>query len=163
MAIGATPTSLAGPDGEPPVLVQFSSYLQACMDLCDELEQIADHLPEQAKLPQCQKVAQRIYPIVKQAHDFEERSLHPLLLQENKDSEKATKTIRRLHSEHWEDECYAFELQDALIEFARDPEGGKAEVLGYMLRGFFESVRRHTAFEMEHIVPVVREKLMNKG
>ena len=74
--------------------------------------------------------------------------------------EETCKTIQRLHAEHWEDESFAFEVQDALIEFAQNPKQSNVEALAYMLRGFFEGVRRHVAFEWEHVVPTVRKNLM---
>ncbi|NDW04440.1 hypothetical protein GTK09_08345 [Jiella sp. 40Bstr34] len=42
---------------------------------------------------------------------------------------------------------------------AAEPAGSSAnpaaEALGYMLRGFFEGLRRHIAFEEEHLVPLL--------
>ncbi|MCE7026540.1 hemerythrin domain-containing protein [Jiella avicenniae] len=42
---------------------------------------------------------------------------------------------------------------------AAEPNGSAknpaAEALGYMLRGFFEGLRRHIAFEEEHLVPLL--------
>ena len=35
------------------------------------------------------------------------------------------------------------------------PANPAAETLGYMLRGFFEGLRRHIAFEEEHLVPLL--------
>lgn len=159
MAPGAKPVSLVTPNGEPPLLIQLGKHLRACLELCDALEQIADQLPENLECQQCIEVAGSIYPTVKQSHEFEEKSLFPLLIDETQPDEETCKTIQRLHAEHWEDESFAFEVQDALIEFAQDPKHSNVEALAYMLRGFFEGVRRHVAFEWEHVVPTVRRNL----
>jgi hemerythrin-like domain-containing protein len=64
-------------------------------------------------------------------------------------------TVERLRYEHWEDESFADEVADALIRFVTDRASSNAETLAYMLRGFFEGLRRHIAFEREHIVPIL--------
>lgn len=159
MEPGAKPVSLVTPNGEPPLLVELSKHLRACLDLCDRLEQIADQLPENIECSKCVEVAGSIYPTVKQSHEFEEKSLFPLLTDNCETGEETKITIQRLHAEHWEDESFAFEVQDALMEFASNPKQSNVEALAYMLRGFFEGVRRHVAFEWEHVVPAVRRNL----
>lgn len=40
----------------------------------------------------------------------------------------------------------------------RDSAGDRpynAEAIGFMLRGFFEGLRRHIAFEREHVLPMI--------
>ena len=157
--VSAKSVSLVTPNGEPPLLIQLGKHLRACLDLCDALEQIADRLPENLQCGQCLEVARSIYPTVKQSHEFEEASLFPLLIDESRPDEKTRMTIQRLHAEHWEDESFAFEVRDALMEFASNPRHSNVEALGYMLRGFFEGVRRHVAFEWEHVVPALRNNL----
>jgi hemerythrin-like domain-containing protein len=67
--------------------------------------------------------------------------------------------IERLKSEHWVDEDYGEEIFLALKDFVANQNPAKAETLSWMLRGFFESMRRHIAFEHAVILPVVRKKL----
>lgn len=152
------PLPLATPAGEPPLLGQMAVHLKACRELCDSLERIADNLPDNVDAQEALHVARGIYATVKRSHEFEEKALFPLLLDDGP-REETCKTIQRLHAEHWEDESFAFEVQDALTDFVRNPGEGNAEALGYMLRGFFEGMRRHLAFECEHVVPAIRHKL----
>ena len=57
----------------------------------------------------------------------------------------------------FEDECYAEDLTDALEQLAgKKPGSVQAETFGYMLRGFFEAMRRHIAFEQTHLPPLAK-------
>ena len=49
------------------------------------------------------------------------------------------------------------EIVDALEELATVGVGN-IDKLSYMLRGFFEGLRRHIAFEKEHLVPLLMQK-----
>ena len=81
--------------------------------------------------------------------------LFPLLMVSGDLEENLKATVERLRYEHWEDESFADEVADALIRFVTDKASSNAETLAYMLRGFFEGLRRHIAFEREHIVPLL--------
>ena len=53
-------------------------------------------------------------------------------------------------------EVTAEELASVLTDWAMCV-GSRAEATGYMLRGFFGAVRRHIAFEREHLVPILEQ------
>lgn len=127
-------------------LSDLENHYQALLGLCNALEKIADNLPDNVDAQECLYVARSIYPVVKSAHEYEEKSVFPHLETLDSDAELAG-NLDRLHAEHWEDESFAGELQDALIEFVTNPGSSNPETLGYMLRGFFEGLRRHVAFE----------------
>lgn len=63
--------------------------------------------------------------------------------------------LERLRFEHYADLCFAEEIHDGLLAFGRGEDLMTADAIGYMLRGFFESVRRHVAFEKEILVPLL--------
>ena len=67
--------------------------------------------------------------------------------------EEMAGTIARLKFEHVEDECFAEELTDTLTRLGSGDGSVNAEAAGYMLRGFFESIRRHIAFEQRFMLP----------
>ena len=136
-----------------PSISILDHHLKTQLLLCDSLEEIADGLPNNIDSQECLHVARSIYATVRRAHDFEENVLFPMLTR-NEDSQIAS-TIDRLRGEHWENESFAHELQDALIEFVTHRQHRKAETLGYMLRGFFEGMRRHIAFEKQYIAPLI--------
>lgn len=116
--------------------------------ICDTLEDIADSLPNTLNVRMCKEAAGHIVPVVIRAHRIEEEEVFPLI--GGDPTPALQKTLDHLRTEHCEDECFAEELADAL-EHAGD---GKVqpETLGYMLRGFFEAMRRHINFERERFV-----------
>lgn len=128
------------------------------IELCSRLEQIADQLPELSDTQLCLTLARRIHPMIREAHEYEEKTLFPLLMASGGVDDALRSTVERLRYEHWEDESYADEVADALIRFVTDKASSNAETLAYMLRGFFEGLRRHIAFEREHIVPLLAGK-----
>lgn len=137
-------------------LAQMNDHLQAQGHLCSILESLADRLPDKLDSQECLHVARTIYPIVRRAHEFEEQKLFPLLEERFASDASLKEAIHRLRFEHWEDESFAEEIADSLLNFVRDRAKANTEALGYMLRGFFEGLRRHLAFEREHICPILR-------
>lgn len=66
--------------------------------------------------------------------------------------------LNRLESEHHNDEDYAESVAQAIGCYVLCDDHRKAESLSWMLRGFFESIRRHIAFEREHILPFLDDQ-----
>ena len=125
--------------------------------LCKSLEDIADSLPDDVDIQKCLNTARSLYPAVKSAHDFEENELFPVLGELRKQDEALKSSLERLRYEHWEDESFSQELTEVLMDWAKGENARNAEATGYMLRGFFEGIRRHIAFEGEHIIPKIRQ------
>ncbi|TCD14942.1 hemerythrin domain-containing protein [Oricola cellulosilytica] len=123
--------------------------------LCRRLEDLADQLPDVVDTQSCLRLAKQINAMIRTAHEHEERTLFPMLLAAHDDDERLGATIERLRYEHWEDESYADEVSDGLERFVTDRASSNPETLAYMLRGFFEGLRRHIAFEREYILPLL--------
>lgn len=138
------------------VEVTLVRHHQALLGLCNQLEELADQLPDVTDHQSCLNLSRSILPLIKRAHEFEEHTVFPGLADAAKREPGLGKSIQRLHFEHWEDESYAEELCDALHEFAIGSQEANPESLSYMLRGFFEGLRRHIAFETEHLLPILR-------
>jgi hemerythrin-like domain-containing protein len=119
--------------------------------LCDELEEIADSLPSNVDGQKCLYAAKALNPLIKGVHKYEENILFPWLESVADIQPALRETLHRLKFEHCEDACFAEELTDTLLRLGRG-ETVNMEATGYMLRGFFESLRRHIAFEREHIL-----------
>lgn len=128
---------------------EFEHHHRCQLILCDALENIADDLPDAVNVKTCLHIANTIQGIIQSAHHFEQGALFPLL-----DDALDEKIISRLTCEHQKDEGFSVELSDTLSAFAagREQNIGK---LSYMLRGFFEGLRRHIAFEQEVIMPLL--------
>ena len=126
------------------------------LGLCASLEDIADSLPESVDRKACEDAADILMPLVMKTHRFEEETLFPMISKSFPDA-AMTRTLERLRNEHVEDECYAEDLTDALEQLAGKKAGSvQAETFGYMLRGFFEAMRRHIAFEQTHLPPLAK-------
>ena len=123
--------------------------------LCNKLEEIADGLPDDVNRADCLAVEMALPPLIKRIHEFEENTLFPWLSATYPDRQELGETLNRLKFEHVEDECFAEELTDLLHRLGNGGKPSNPEAAGYMLRGFFESVRRHIAFEREHLMALV--------
>ena len=119
--------------------------------LCIELEEIADSLPASVNRQKCIYAAKALCPLIRSIHQYEEHVLFPHISQEHAHSGPMLATLSRLKFEHFEDEGYAEELTEALLRLGSG-EPSNVEAVGYMLRGFFEGVRRHIAFEKAHLL-----------
>ena len=120
---------------------------------CDMLEEIADALPDDIDRFKCLSVANALAPLVRSVHRFEEEVVFPAYSKSCE--EDCSASLQRLATEHLADECFADEITEVLLSMGHGSPVENAEAVGFMLRGFFESVRRHIAFEREHILPVI--------
>ncbi len=142
-----------------PIEQEMQRYFSVQLDLCHQLEDIADALPQKIDRQKLLIVARSILPTVKTAHRFEEDRIFPHIKMQAKEKEALHISLERLQYEHWEDESFAEELCDGLIRFVTGCDEPSANTLAYMLRGFFEGLRRHIAFEVEHILPLLRVRV----
>lgn len=124
----------------------------AKLALCDRLEAIADSLPNELDRRECLLSARALGPQLLGIHRFEEQRIFPLFCAGLGHAEDAQAIVERLKNEHFEDEGYAAELREALRAAARSGRAQNPETLGFMLRGFFGAVRRHVAFEQDHML-----------
>jgi len=136
------------------IRLKLDRHFKSQLGLCALLEDIADSLPHNVSRNNCMLAAQNIQPIVQAAHTFEEQYLFPRLLKDGHTQEELEPVLARLHAEHCEDESYGDEIVDALEELTSD-QLANIDKLSYMLRGFFEGLRRHIAFEQEHLLPLL--------
>jgi len=132
---------------------------QSHLALCDQLEEIADSLPDNVDVADCRRAIRDLSVRVRLHHRFEEREFFPLLRVRAAADESLQRSLDRLEDEHRTDEGYADEILDLLSAISSGSYKGSPEVAGYMLRGMFESLRRHIAFENDHILPRARRLL----
>ncbi|MEO0636338.1 MAG: hemerythrin domain-containing protein [Pseudomonadota bacterium] len=137
------------------MIQELTVHLETQLKLCTALEKIADDLPDKVCRQSCLHAARSIYPIIKSAHQFEEERLFPAL-QSALEARPASagNPIQRLMEEHWEDESFGQEIADVMREFVAGRDAN-TDKLGYMLRGFFDGLRRHIAFERELLGPLL--------
>jgi hypothetical protein len=137
--------------GEDPIIALRRAHVDQ-LALCDRLEEIADSLPDQVNRQKCIYAARALGPMIRGLHRFEEEVIFPLIAARNEGDGLTDKTLTRLKFEHCEDECFAEELIEALHDLGVGRPDMNMEATGYMLRGFFEALRRHIAFESEMLL-----------
>lgn len=137
--------------GEDPIVALRKAHKEQLL-LCDRLEEIADSLPDSVNRQKCIYAARALGPMIRGVHRFEEDVVFPMIAKRLEGNETITATLDRLRFEHCEDECFSEELTEALHELGAGADGINIEATGYMLRGFFEAMRRHIAFESEHLL-----------
>ena len=135
-------------NGENPITALRKGHHEQLL-LCDRLEEIADSLPDSVNKQKCLYAARALGPMIRSGHRFEEDVVFPLISDQLEGDDKIKATLDRLRFEHCEDECFAEELTEALHALADGSDDINIEATGYMLRGFFEALRRHLAFENE--------------
>lgn len=133
--------------------------MSACHDhilaVCDELEEFADALPNRLDTGRCDRLANALVPLLVECHDIEERCFQ---LIDKARMANLSVSITRLRSEHLWDQYFAEDIATALGDVRETEPMNNAEALGFMLRSFFETQRRHIAFEQEHVVPALASK-----
>ena len=139
------------------IALTLAKNLNLQLEMCENLELLADSLPHDVDEQNCLVVAKSILPVLKDAHDFEETVVFPALQTQSESKNQLATTLERLKFEHWEDESFAEELRVCLVDFVQNPDYIQVTSISYMLRGFFEGVRRHVAFEREHIMPLLSQ------
>ncbi|MBL0373208.1 hemerythrin domain-containing protein [Rhizobium sp. KVB221] len=122
------------------------------LKMCDALEEIADSLPANIDRQMCIVTAKCMASLMREAHKMEETVLFSQLEALPDRPVEFSATVERLKFEHFADECYAEEIAERLLYLGAGGTDVNMEATGYMLRGFFEALRRHIAFEQEHLV-----------
>lgn len=123
--------------------------------LCDDLEAIADSLPGNIVNQDCLFAAKSLGRLIRDVHAYEEETLFPALRPMFPTSSEFGSAVDRLIFEHLTDECYADDIAEKLLYLGTGGRDANMEALGYMLRGFFEALRRHIAFERDHFSSAV--------
>lgn len=151
-----TPTSLQKLENS---LGEFRQHHRLKMGLCDALEEVADSLPNQVDIQKCLALSRCVLPTIRRAQKMEETELFPQLMQAYPEDNRLQASLERLRQEHLEDDSFADEIACLLHDCGSTGRPGNAESAGYMLRGFFSSVRRHVAFEHECLIPLIEHKI----
>jgi len=135
----------------------FSRARGEQLALCETLEAIADSLPDQVDRQTCIQTARVLGPLIDRAHRMEEEVLFPALEKAQNVKLDLSATLERLRLEHAGDEFFAEELVEVLMSYGAGTPVQSAEATGYMLRGFFETLKRHIAFEHALLGPIIQD------
>lgn len=133
---------------------------RAQSQICDALEAIADSLPDMVDSNLAYHVLfslQRDLPIHRAD---EEDGLFPLLAKRAQPEDNIQNILACLTVEHATDESFAQELFETLETLAQGKRVSNPNMVGYMLRSFFECYRRHLNWEDNFVIPLARKRLM---
>jgi len=131
------------------------------LGLCRNIEELTDSLPFDINEKLCRDVSDTVVPLLARTQEFEERLLFANL--DRSAGSCFTMMIERLKNEHRCDRLAAEEISLTLKAMLRGHCGLNFETIGYMLRGFFECVRRHVAAEkamIDQLIPADPEPRM---
>jgi hemerythrin-like domain-containing protein len=129
------------------------------VQMCDAMERIADGLPDEVDRRLCAQVASCLEFDLPLHHQDEEHALFPLLKKRALPEDGVDKILDRLAAEHSSDNDFASEIAEALETLGQGGRPANPEMLGYMLRGFFERYRRHVQWENTLVMPLARLRL----
>ena len=138
-------------------LIEHEHHIQA--RICDSLEQIADGLPDNVDRRICLHVANALRYELPLHHRDEECGLFPLIEERALAGDNVHDILARLALEHATDESFASELLESLDNLGRGDKIANPDMVGYMLRSFFESYRRHIHWENAVVLPLARARL----
>ena len=130
--------------------------------LCDALESIADQLPTTID-PRLYALTSEVLKKVIHHHNIlEEEALFPIILNHLDVKSNLRNAFAQLKIEHETDGEHALEIAHELDRIAAGGRMANPEMVGYMLRGFFESLRRHIHWENQTILPLAHDLLSQK-
>lgn len=131
-------------------------------ELCDLLEAIADGLPQSFDTSLATIAVSILEGSVPRHMRLEEEALFPVLRDRVALEDPLHSVLTCLEEEHARDGASLVELTDGLKTAAQQGSVTNPDMLGYMLRGYFDSQRRHIAWEDRVVLPVARQ-VLTKG
>ena len=127
--------------------------------ICDAMERIAGGLPNSIDRTLCLEVANCLQFDPPLHHQDEEVGLFPILKSRALPDDGLAGILDRLAAEHAFDIDFASEIAECLEMLGRNIPSANPDMLGYMLRGFFERYRRHVQWENMLVMPLARLRL----
>lgn len=126
---------------------------------CDAMERIADGLPNDIDRMLCLQVAACLQFDLPLHHQDEDAGLFPILKSRALPEDGLEEILDCLAAEHASDNDFASEIAESLEVLGQNVQSANPDMLGYMLRGFFERYRRHVQWENMLVMPLARLRL----
>lgn len=129
------------------------------LKLCVALEEIADALPGNVDYATAEVAATMLRDGFACHIAAHQEFLFPLLRSRAKDIASVEVFLTQLEYEHAVDQGLAVEVSEALGELVEHRNSANPDMVGYLLRCFFEGYRRHCAWERHVLFNICRESL----
>ncbi len=127
--------------------------------LCTALETIADGLPGSGSQQRTAKVLAFLDKAFARHLFIYEKCLFPMIRSLEEKNEPLELILQELEFEHAADRGLIVEIASAFM--GRHERNGElnSQMLGYLLRAFFENCRRHCAWERNIVLPIIQQHL----
>ena len=129
------------------------------INLCKDLEEIADNLPNNVDTVKVEAIVQSLRLGIEDHIAMQQELLFLAVRQRAKLDDNIDALLGQLEYEHTMDRDLACELGDVLTDWVEERRNINPDMLGYLLRCFFEGWRRHTAWEQTILAPLCRQRL----
>lgn len=129
------------------------------LKLCEALERIADGLPSMPDPAFVGILVELLRTCFPRQSILDDEYLFPALLKVSKNNSKTSQLLRQVKTERQTDEYLAHDLADSLEQMVPSARVENPDMLGYMLRHFFECRRRQITWYRAVIIPLARERL----
>lgn len=127
--------------------------------LCVALEEIADALPGNVDFAKAEAAMLLLRDGFASHVSVQEELLFPLIRRRSAASDNIGAVLGQFEYEHAVDLGLAVEVAEALSALIDRRGAANPEMLGYLLRCFFEGYRRHAAWERHVLYPICRHRL----
>lgn len=127
--------------------------------LCDELERVADELPDNRNPSRIDEIGRKLRDLLRRHHQHAEALLMPRLASRALPEDRVEELAQGLRHDNSRDEGYALEVLELLDAMAAGGRPPNKDTAGYLLRGFFEGLRRHLRCEHALLFPLARKRL----
>ena len=129
------------------------------LKLCIALEEIADALPGNVDFAKAEAAVLLLRDGFANHVSAQEELLFPILRRRAIASDHIDALLGQIEYEHAVDQGLAVEVAETLADLIEQRRAAKPEMLGYLLRCFFEGYRRHAAWEKHVIYVICRNRL----
>jgi hemerythrin-like domain-containing protein len=150
-----------GPLGDPLAYLAHDHATQRA--LADLLEGVADGLPDGVDRRAAALGGHSLRMLAARRWALEEQALFPLIESRAPENAPARRAIAIARREHRETAGRAIELADELDALADSGRARNPDALGFMLRAFFDGLRRHLDWTEAAILPAARDGLDDLG
>lgn len=129
------------------------------LNLCATLERIADELPSPVDRLLTSHAIDALRQVLPRQSRLEENYLFPALRKVVREGTQTEAALYLLSEERQSDECLAQDIAEYLEGALQNTKIENPDMLGYMLRHFFECRRRHIAWCRGLLLPLARRRL----
>ncbi len=129
------------------------------LKLCHALEEVADALPGNVDFIKAEAAVLLLRDGFANHVSAQEEVLFPALRRRAAPGDRIDVLLGQAEYEHAVDQGLAVEVSEALASLIDQRHTANPEMVGYLLRCFFEGYRRHAAWERNVIYVICRQRL----